>query len=146
MCETRCGLVLYGMLNGSHVQVPSGWTCEALQAHEDKTIAAFKFVLNDERFQSSCGTFGYRLFIHPDKAWEDYPPRGYKIGGITYCNPAERNIVVGLRDTPEESALSHELAHAVQDCDTRYYDPNWPDHGGWTENGIFSAIDSVRVR
>lgn len=147
VCKTRCGLEFRGMTDSS--PVPYGWECDAFQRAEDVTLEAFGAqVVNDERFRpaAACGAVSqFRVFLHPEEFWFS-PEHGVDIGGVTYCHAVPPGLVVGMSNTPQGGALAHELAHAIQGCDPRFSDPTDPMHAGWYENGIVSAIDSVRAR
>lgn len=58
---------------------------------------------------------------------------GYEIAGLTYC--PEHRIVIGTDDW-SSNAFTHELAHAIQNCDDMGQDDN-DRHEHWIENGLF---------
>src|SRR3954471_13262705 len=63
LCVTTCGLRFEGRQNAE--QVPSGWTCEAIQEQEDRTASAFMDVdpaAGD--FAHSCTNWnGYQAWL-----------------------------------------------------------------------------------
>lgn len=134
VCDTKCGVAFIGMVDGS--EPPEAWNCEALQYAEDRAVYEFKFVKNNGVFPAACHYInGYRLWVYPTETfvstWDSKSTRA----GETYCGT--KRIFVGNRP-PLESAFSHELAHAVEDCRD-------PDHEFWgADGGINEAIERAR--
>lgn len=142
LCKTKCGLSFDGVTDGG--TVPPGWTCDAIQKQEDRTLAAFKTITPDAGdFQNACKYFpGYHLYLVPDDPSQlDAGYYAYKsdydsgwVGGETACWYSW--ILVASTPQPRGSAFSHELAHVVQNCVPLL-------HEGWGDAGIYSAIDKA---
>jgi hypothetical protein len=115
-----------------------------VQEVEDRTVEAFKAVRDDRRFQETCARVArYSLYVTEGPSFT-LPEYSEQLAGVTHCQMWNPHIVVGNRNPPA-SALAHEIAHAVQDCDPRAdADSRWPRHEGWTERGIFAAIEATR--
>lgn len=145
LCTTTCGLQYDGALDGG--TVPPGWTCESIQNQEDRTMASFKHITAPDAgdFQNACKYLnGYHLYLRPADPreldagyygyWSDYDS-GW-VGGETACWYSW--IYVVEYPIPQGSALSHEIAHVVQNCNPLF-------HEGWLDAGIYQAIDEANA-
>jgi hypothetical protein len=99
--------------------------------------------LNDQT-ENCRALMGYRIYTRPSAYTQD----GQLVAGHTQC--FGKYIVVA---TPEmggswrESALVHELMHAMQHCTaTPPMDPGMTyGHDNWIRHGIYPAVDAART-
>lgn len=143
LCKTKCGIEFEGKDAGV---IPPGWNCNAIQAQEDKAVAAFASadIRSDAGdFKHACSLFnGYQLWLIADNPmaldagvyayWSEYDS-GW-VAGETAC--WFKWIQVVETPNPHYSALSHELAHVVQNCSDPY-------HNRWSDAGIYDAIEKA---
>lgn len=120
---------------------PEHW-CETLQATEDAVLKAYlKVIPHDPRFNATDSRrvlSQYKIIVRPETDWTQ-DRTGIQVIGETVC--WYRTIYVG-RVPPNQGALGHEMAHAIQDCKpTPPLDPHDPDHSNW--GPIYEAL-SVR--
>ncbi len=137
VCTTTCGLRLMD---------PAPWSCEAFQATETRTLAAFDVgVTYDPRFRKiySCGALsGYDVYVHDGESFTVPQLPGRELAGATYCH--ERRVIIATKVVPGDSALGHELGHVIQGCKPMISDVDDPDHAGWDEHGINAAIEAAQ--
>lgn len=133
LCTTRCGVRLTG------AEMPSGWTCDSLQANEDRFMRCFERDVKDARFKSACARMtGTEMKVKADYAWRD--EYGRDVIGLTKCSI--RTMWVGWLPSPELTSMGHEYAHIVQDCmppDPRIDRGEDRAHGDWRRDGIYFA-------
>lgn len=131
LCVTKCGLVLYGMIDGS--DVPDSWSCEQIQHTEDRVLQEFKSV-SDPRYQNACPYFkDHTILVHPaPKFWSTSSNQW--VVGESYC--ASNSLAVSNL-SPQQGGLGHELAHIVDGCNNIY-------HEGWDVNGLNEAIEQAQ--
>lgn len=129
LCKTTCGMEFMGSNGGT---VSDGWTCEAIQEQEDRTLAAFS---DAGILPTTCQNLnGYRMWINKDGPSYMSSYDDVEIAGETMC--WEGWIQIAKTPQPRYSAFSHELAHVAQSCDPL-------DHTGWVDGGIFRAIEAA---
>ncbi len=133
-CVTPCGVTYYGL--------QGVWTCAQVRAVELVTLSAFtKYVPKYQPgFWDTCGSLrGWSLAIQPTASWvspahvTEANPKGI-ISGVTYCDG--RWMYAG-NGPPHESAIPHEMAHAIQRCVPVF-------HENWSDAGIWEALNAVR--
>jgi hypothetical protein len=138
-CVTECGLALYDEGEGDADE-----TCEAFQQAERDAVAAFHEHVTAPGWHPiiTCRAVrDYKVYVYraPDAgrgSWYD-PYNKSQVVGLTSCDL--KNITVGVDTAPHEpidwdvTALRHELAHAVEDC-------NDAKHELWQEKGILRAL------
>lgn len=140
-CVTSCGLVYYGDFPSKVVP----YSCEQLQKLEDLTMAEFDTRVTDLRFKppTACQAIsGYSLYGTPESSWVD--KYGRHISGVTICT--QRTVQIGDFADIYETALSHELAHVVQNCNA-IQPPDTGldgDHADWYRDHIYEAINAVK--
>lgn len=143
-CQTTCGMFFVGPFptpDRYTLDAPE-WSCGALQAVESGIIARFP-AANDGRFRAVCPLlYGWVVRMNPKRSWID--PNWGEVDGLTDCRLGE--TVIGNK-APDRSALPHEMAHAVQNCQ-----PNACAHPGvddqhwcWSENGVYLAAASANL-
>ncbi len=98
-------------------------------------------VFGDARFKKP-DVSGYTLQIIPGEYF--ISPDGRKVVGLTYCDL--KTMLVS--DGPfRESSFSHELAHAIQDCNPihtkEYNDFADLEHENWNAVGIYKALNDI---
>lgn len=134
-CETYCGMVFVGGFARSAQYGPGypQWNCHAFQVIEDGVILNFPKA-NDLRFERTCEALsGWKVRM-------DTLPSPY--AGLTDCDLKLTTIDF---HPPDASPLTHELAHAVQNCSPNpCAHPGIDDaHACWQENGISAVIDAA---
>lgn len=137
-CITSCGLEITGTFD-----------CEGVQGRENAAINTLGPVL-DLNPGEVCGLFsGWRVDVLNGKLDQSVreaappvatngsfiDPSGRTVAGLTYCD--QRKVEVAWNEAGWRStATVHELVHVMDGCST-------PNHWGWTEHGIFEAIDAA---
>lgn len=134
-CYTTGGMVVLGDSKG---ETPEHWRdCVSIQFAEDTMIRELP-QYNPKNLA------GYSIYLT-----DPLPlPDGTKIVGQTICS---RKIIRVLREhLVLESALAHEIGHALQNCQPKLpLDPEWTDewwaedHADWYREGVFKAIDKA---
>lgn len=133
LCVTKAGLRFNGGYN--NYEVPESWSCSAIQEVESGMVSRLP-QLNSSNLAS------YQLTIIDPSTKTD--PWGRKVAGYTRCSMGEM-VVWGYPAHPALSALSHEIAHALQNCTAKLpIDPGKDeDHADWTREGIDAAIEAT---
>lgn len=142
MCSTTCGVNYYGMYDG--VELPAErWSCDNFKHIANNAMLSFHLSpITDIRFATACDRVnGYDVFIMDTPSWWSQA-NNHNVAGLTYCE--EHRIQIGNADPAWDGSLSHELAHAVQDCNPLVNDTNDPQHAGWADEGISAAIDAAQ--
>lgn len=117
-----CGLRLYG----------ANWlSAETLAIAESVTLAHLGKVIPGD----SCAKLkGFEVYALSGGAWDSQTQEGEQVvDGLANCQTRR----LELAQTPgpwQYSALAHELAHVLTDCN---------GHAGWTEQGISQALVNV---
>lgn len=147
--ESPCGLQVHGRIPEpdpiiwSLMRSDLEWDEEGLALAEAAALEAFAAgVTGDDRFEnkfSMCRRLqGWRIFVHAEQAWVDR--WGRRVSGLADC---PYGIIEVGNMPPDRGALSHELAHAIQACRPNAAGDD-PDHAGWGEHGIYSAVEKGR--
>jgi hypothetical protein len=140
-CKTACGLLVRN-------PVPANWTCPRIQETEDLARRMFKYYAKDQRLVGSCESLArYELQVVNEDWWTE--PDGAQVSGRTFCFSGQ--VKVNKRN-PNQSSLSHEMAHILQDCDPTSpwrpcteQDPHACEyHSNWDNLGIYEAINNVK--
>lgn len=127
-CVTRCGI---DILNAKY-------SCEEYQFAEDVTLR--EFLLTDDPRLYVCKLGDWRVEI---QSGETFTSLGEKVSGRAICG---ENVMYVNGLLPNRSSLSHEMAHAAQNCEPKPpFDPNDYYHSNWTDGGIYGAISRVRA-
>jgi hypothetical protein len=126
-CTTRCGMSLVAPAN-----------CDGFQQQEDITLDIFDKRGIAKRADACKALRNYEVEVItralPDGSFID--TYGRRVGGDTSC--PTKTIAVGSGAWHSvNSALSHEMLHAILDCETG---PNGEDHYQWNERGYYRAI------
>lgn len=132
-CTTRCGMRL-------DARATQAWaTCEAFQRREDATLEAFSWHVRDARFsppQSCAALHGWVVYVVPGQT--HWGPTG-GISGTAGCG--FRGLAIQIGDAPfHVGALSHEMAHAIQNCTPRGPNDTGDYHANWARDGISEAL------
>ena len=142
-CTTECGIVGQMEMSDQH--------CDELQKTEMLTLWYLsQFTVNPTyRLNEMCDAVdGYHVFVRPERQWEH---RGVQVSGTTYCGPKEIYIATTESGSLRDGSLTHELAHAVQDCVPVYNEGPQPKsepqdaHWGWEKHGISNAVNAAKV-
>lgn len=130
LCVTRCGLTVN--------ELPKDWSCDDVQGREEAALWAFK-ATKDPRL-TTCNLTRFHLMTVDAGSWWSF---GKMVAGLTYCDNGA--IVIGNRP-PFESALPHELAHALQNCEPLPpYNDTEGFHSNWERDGIYYAIEKSKT-
>lgn len=126
-CTTRCGLF---------APLANAEQCQALQAFESKAVRQFAADVPAWTADKTCKALdGYTVM-----PWPHVGPRDVMLGAadhpITGRTYLKRSLIFVSTQTWGDSALAHELAHAV----------SWElegdaSHDNWTARGICHAIN-----
>lgn len=129
LCVTKCGLTAQTL--------PPGWSCPDMQDQESRAYKAFK--ATKDRRLDVCNLTRFHVQWVDARSWWSFDKM---VSGITYCENG--SIVIG-NQAPGDSALVHELAHALQNCE-----PLPPQnakegyHANWKRDRIFEAIEAAQ--
>ena len=140
-CVTACGMKSNDLDDGQ---------CEEVQKTEMLTI----WYLSEYTVHPTWTVNGMCSIL------KDYTIRvvteaSFKVGGVdasgfTNCRVKKIDLATPASGNFRESALSHEMAHAIQGC-MPYYDDEYQDyrvgydvHFGWDSHGISDAVEKVR--
>src|SRR5258706_7338521 len=114
-CRTLCGLQLTGDMpqrQEGYDKEDADWSCGSLQAIEDAVLSSFNRI-EDQRFRKTCEIIGgFAVSVLDTEKFEAAKNGGLAIGQ-TFCG-IQQILLSNL--PPNRSALPHELAHAVQQC------------------------------
>lgn len=138
-CITRCGM----HLNKENY----AGTCSTVSDSESVILDAFDSLKDkDPRFAKdvACKALeGLELYGRKEYVWS-IPPSGPLVLGVTYCE----SKVTEFGENPRgilHTSLAHELAHVIQNCDSRLpagRGDTDDGHGGWTAIGLNKILDS----
>jgi hypothetical protein len=176
ICETACGLRLIAppppqdVYDGGSVADSTAflpwWTCENLNAIEAQSLQALyaNAAPYDDRFEphAACGALdGVTLTIRPERHWFDGTDAGYFgndkwVVGLTQCRGAPHPSIQLANGEPANGVLTHEMAHAIQDChpkgpfplpgvDPDYDADSEQSHLNWSRFGIYAAESQVQL-
>ena len=127
-CITQCGVLVFNALH----------PCDEYQFAEDVTLREFQFV-TDARLHT-CTLKGWHVEVQPSENFKGV--YGAEVSGQTLC---EADTMYVNNRLPNQSSLSHELAHALQACEPKgTIDPTDRYHSGWITQGIYDAISRIR--
>lgn len=127
-CVTHCGIDIF----------QAKYRCEEYQFAEDETLREFLFT-NDKRLHT-CAVNDWRVEVQPTINFQSY---GEQVSGRTVC---ESKVMYVNSHLPNRSSWSHEMAHAMQNCDPlRPLDSSDYYHSNWADGGIYAAISRVRA-
>lgn len=126
-CTTTCGF--------RADEVPVGWTCQDVQDVESAIIRELQSA-KDDRLKKQCDLSRFQLLVVHAEDWWSF---GRQVQGLTYCENG--NVIIG-NSLPKDSALAHEIVHALQNCTPlEPYNDKDLFHSNWKRDGLYDAID-----
>lgn len=149
---TPCGVGFHDL------PATAAWQPSKVFEAEKAIMGRFQEV-RDGRFRHACNAVdGYHVFLRPVAEWPDPVPNRYAtIAGLCICAAHSIEVaakrlhrtpdggVIGVDASPLSTTLAHELAHAIQGCNTGV--PLGPgetkEHEGWSTNGINDALTNL---
>lgn len=140
-CVTPCGMRIRGYWPDGEMP----FTCEEVSAYEDTVLFYFVHVL-DDRFRpnaDACKALArYDVWFNRGPDWIDSWNR--KVQGLTHCTYGVIQSGVWPNLGLKSTALAHEMAHAIQWCETPAPIDDGPQadwqHANWYRDNIFQML------